>query len=116
MSDGAIHLDFLSEGSFVNAAELTPTESDAALPLRMLAGPASFTTKMGTRGSPSASSKAADERFTLQLRARPKTPALQWARYGHFHYFIPVVTGKTYRIGSIFQKDGSAAAMAVREE
>ena len=105
MNDGAIHLDFLSDGSFVNAAELTPSESDRALPLRMVAGPAIYRDNGGNTWLP--------ERFFLGGRRTfhpdnlPKVAnakLFQWERYGHFHYLIPVVADKEYRVKLYFSE------------
>jgi hypothetical protein len=105
MNDGAIHLDFISEGSFVNAAELTPSESDRALSLRMLAGPEIFRDNGGNTWLP--------ERFFIGGRRTfhpdnlPKVAnakLFQWERYGHFHYFIPVVADKEYRVKLYFSE------------
>jgi malectin (di-glucose binding ER protein) len=106
MNDGAIHLNFTSDGSFVNAVELTLSESDAGLPLRMLAGPAVFHDDQGNTWIP--------ERFfqggrrTFHPDNLPKVAnarLLQWQRYGHFHYLIPVVAGKVYRVRLYFSEE-----------
>ena len=47
MADGTIHLDFTSDGSFVNAIEITLASSASGAPIRMLAGPASFRDSAG---------------------------------------------------------------------
>jgi hypothetical protein len=105
MSDGAIHLDFTSDGSFVNAIELTPSESDAGFPLRMLAGPAVFHDSEGNTWLP--------ERFfqggrrTFHPDNLPKianSRLFEWERYGHFHYRIPTVAGKEYKVRLYFSE------------
>jgi hypothetical protein len=105
MSDGTIHLDFTSEGSFVNAAELTPTESDAGLPMRMLAGPAVFHEENGNTWLPERFFQGGRRTFhTSNVREAESSRLFEWARYGHFHYFIPVVAGKTYRVQLYFSE------------
>jgi Malectin domain len=105
MNDGAIHLDFLSEGSFVNAAELTPSGSDRGLPLRMVAGPAILRDNEGNAWLP--------ERFFLggrrtfhpdNLPRVANAQLFQWERYGHFRYLIPVVADKDYRVKLYFSE------------
>ena len=103
MSDGAIHLDFISDGSFVSAAELTPSESDRELPLRMVAGPVIFHDNQENTWLP--------ERFFLggrrtfhpdNLPQVANAKLFQWERYGHFHYLIPVIADKEYRVKLYF--------------
>jgi hypothetical protein len=104
-NDGAIHLDLTSDGSFVNAIEITPSESETGLPLRMLAGPAVFHDDQGNTWLP--------ERFfqggrrTFHPDNLPKianSRLFEWERYGHFHYRIPVVAGKDYRVRLYFSE------------
>jgi hypothetical protein len=105
MSDGTIHLDFTSEGSFVNAAELTPTESDAGLPMRMLAGPAVFHEENGNTWLPERFFQGGRRTFhTSNVREAESSRLFEWARYGHFHYFIPVIAGKVYRVRLYFSE------------
>jgi hypothetical protein len=105
MSDGNIHLDFTSDGAFVNALELTPSASDSGAPLRMLAGPAVFRDDSGSIWRP--------ERFFVGGRRTSHADNLpkganarlfEWERYGHFHYLIPVVPGKEYRVKLYFSE------------
>ncbi len=105
MHDGAIHLDLTSDGSFINAIELTPSESDAGTPLRMIAGPAVFRDNEGNTWLP--------ERFfqggrrTFHPDNLPKTAnskLFEWERYGHFHYRIPVAEGKDYKVRLYFSE------------
>jgi hypothetical protein len=105
MADGAIHLDFTSDGSFINAAEVTPTSSDSGLALRMLAGPAIVHDSEGNTWMP--------ERFfqggrrTFHPDNLPKVTdsrLFEWERYGHFHYLIPVVAGKEYKLKLYFSE------------
>jgi Malectin domain len=105
MSDGAIHLDFISDGSFINAAELTPSESDAGVPLRMLAGPAVFRDDQGHTWLPERFFQGGRRTFHPDNLPKVANPRLfEWERYGHFHYFIPVVAGKEYRVRLYFSE------------
>jgi hypothetical protein len=105
MKDGAIHLDFTSDGSFVNAIEVTPTDSEGGQVQRMVAGPEVFRDNQGDTWFP--------ERFfqggrrTFHPDGLPKVPnskLFEWERYGHFHYFIPAVAGKEYKIRLYFSE------------
>jgi Malectin domain len=105
MDDGTIHLDFTSDGSFINAAELTPSDSEAGLPLRMLAGPASFHDDQGNTWVP--------ERFfqggrrTFHADNLPKvvnSRLFEWERYGHFGYLLPAIEGRKYKVRLYFSE------------
>jgi hypothetical protein len=103
MSDGAIHLDFLTEESFANAIEITPTASENVLPLRMLAGPQTVRDDAGNIWQP--------ERFFVGGRrafhAEPKvanSQLFEWERYGHFYYRIPVVPNQEYKVSLYFNE------------
>lgn len=105
MEDGAIHLDFTSDGSFVNAVEVSRADSDAAQVFRMIAGPAVFRDDQGNTWLP--------ERFfhggrrTFHPDGLPKVAnsrLFEWERYGHFQYLIPVAAGKQYRVRLYFSE------------
>lgn len=105
MSDGTIHLDFTSDGSFVNAAELTPSASDSGAPIRMIAGPAVFHDNEGNTWLPDRFFQGGRRTFhpdNLPKIANAKL--FEWERYGHFHYSIPVVAGKDYRVRLYFSE------------
>jgi hypothetical protein len=104
MSDGTIHLDFNSDASFVNAAELTPYEG-AGLPLRMVAGPATFRDEQGNIWLP--------ERFFVGGRRSfhadnlpnvANSRLFEWERYGRFGYLIPAIPGKEYNVRLYFSE------------
>ena len=105
MSDGTIHLDFNSDDSFVNAAELTRSASEIGPPLRMLAGPMVFHNDSGELWSP--------ERFfqggrrTSHQDTLPNASGVKlydWERYGHFRYMLPVVPGRDYTLRMFFHE------------
>jgi Malectin domain len=105
MSDGAIHLDFTSDASFVNAAELTPSPSDRVLPLRMLAGPAVIRDDQGSLWQPERFFRGGRRTSHPDGLPRVANPRLyQWERYGHFRYLIPVVAGKEYKVKLYFSE------------
>jgi hypothetical protein len=105
MNDGAIHLDFTSDGSFLNALELSRVDSEEAQAFRMVAGPAVFRDDQGNTWLP--------ERFfqggrrTFHPDGLPKVAdsrLFEWERYGHFRYLIPAVAGKKYKIRLYFSE------------
>jgi len=105
MDDGAIHLDFTSDGSFVNAVEISRADSEEAQVFRMIAGPAVFRDNQGNTWLP--------ERFfqggrrTFHPDGLPKVAnsrLFEWERYGHFHYLIPAVPGKEYKVHLYFSE------------
>jgi hypothetical protein len=105
MSDGNIHLDFTSDGSFLNAAEIVPAESDAGAPMRMLAGPAVFHDDQGNIWSPERFFHGGRRSFHPDNLPKVANARLfEWERYGHFHYLIPVVAGKDYRMQLYFSE------------
>jgi Malectin domain len=104
-TDGTIHLDFTSDASFVNAAELTPSPSERGLPLRMLAGPAVIRDDQGTIWQPEQFFLGG--RRTSHIDGLPKVanPRLyEWERYGHFRYLIPVVANQEYKVKLYFSE------------
>ena len=105
LQDGAIHLDFTSDGSFVNAVEISRADSDEARVFRMIAGPAVFRDDQGKTWFP--------ERFfhggrrTFHPDGLPKVAnsrLFEWERYGHFHYLIPVAADKEYKVRLYFSE------------
>jgi malectin (di-glucose binding ER protein) len=105
MSDGTIHLDFTSEGSFLNAAEIVPAESDAGATMRMLAGPAIFHDDQGNTWLPERFFQGGRRSFHSDNLPKVANARLfEWERYGHFHYLIPVVAGKNYRLRLYFSE------------
>jgi hypothetical protein len=105
MSDGAIHLDFISDAAFVNAVEITRSGSDAMQPLRMLAGPAVFRDDQGNSWYPERFFQGGRRTFHPDNLPKVANSRLfEWERYGHFHYLIPVVADKEYRVRLYFSE------------
>ena len=105
MSDGTIHLDFTSDGSFVNAAEIAPSANDGGVPVRMRAGPAVFHDTDGSTWFPERFFQGGRRTFHADNLPRVPNPKLfEWERYGHIHYRIPVVAGKEYRVRLYFSE------------
>jgi hypothetical protein len=103
-NDGAIHLDYISEVSPLNAVEILPTTSDKLLPVRIVAASTPFVDRSGQRwlsdryfnggrrGLLPDSSKLAD----LGMFASD--------RVGNFRYSIPVVPLQHYRVRLFFRE------------
>jgi hypothetical protein len=105
MQDGAIHLDFTSDGSFINALEVSRADSDGASVFRMIAGPAVFRDDQGNTWLPERFFRGG--RRTFHPDGLPKVAdsrLFEWERYGHFHYLIPVVAGKEYKVRLYFSE------------
>jgi hypothetical protein len=103
-NDGAIHLDFVSEVSLLNAVEILPAPSDKLLPVRIVAAPAPITDSSGQNW-------LSDRYFS---GGRPGLPPdasklaglgiLAYDRVGSFHYSIPVVPLQHYRVKLFFHE------------
>lgn len=101
-ADGAMHLDYTSEVSLLNAVEILPSDSELLLPVRITASPASFKDSDnkvwlsdryfsgGRRGLFSDSTRSA------------KNGIYRYNRIGHFRYDIPVVPLAKYRVTLFF--------------
>jgi hypothetical protein len=103
-NDGAIHLDYTSEVSLLNAVEILPADSDNLLPVRITASPSSITDSAnhlwlsdryfsgGRRGLLPDSTKATNRGI------------YSYHRIGRFRYDIPVVSPGNYRVTLFFSE------------
>jgi hypothetical protein len=101
-NDGAIHLDYTSEVSLLNAVEILPADSDHLLPVRITVNPFSITDSAsqlwlsdryfsgGRRGLVPNSTKAAN------------LGIYSFDRIGRFRYDIPVASPGNYRVTLFF--------------
>ncbi len=103
-NDGAIHVDFMSETSLLNAVEILPTPSEAPLPIRIVASSKPFTDSNNQVW-------LSDRYFSGGRRgqlARISPPAdlgmYRSDRVGHFRYIIPVVPTQKYRVTLYFRE------------
>jgi hypothetical protein len=103
-NDGAIHVDFISEITLLNAVEILPAPSEALLPIRIVAGSSAFT-------DPAKQVWLSDRYFSGgrhgQMWRAPKSAELSiYAndRVGHFRYTIPVVPREKYRVRLFFRE------------
>ena len=100
--DGAIHLDYVSAVSLLNAVEILPADSDKLLPVRIAVSPSSITDSAnqlwlsdryysgGRRGQVPNSTKAAN------------LGIYSFDRIGRFRYDIPVASPGKYRVTLYF--------------
>ncbi len=103
-NDGAIHLDYTSEVSLLNAVEILPSDSDNLLPVRIATSPFSVTDSAnklwlsdryfvgGRRGLIPDSAKTANRGI------------YSYHRVGRFHYDIPVTPLGLYRVTLYFSE------------
>jgi len=98
-SDGAIHIDFPTENSFVNAIEILPSTPSHMLPVRIAAGSATYRDTDGNSWL--------EDRYFFGGRVSSYAGTLSgvqdgrlylWHRFGHFHYIVPVATGEKYTL------------------
>lgn len=104
--DGSIHLDFLSDGAFINAIEIMRAPSDSGLPLRMVAGPVTVRDEAGNTWFPERFFAGGRRTFHPEnLPAGPNPRLFQWSRYGHFEYHLPVPPRHEYTVSLYFSEN-----------
>jgi hypothetical protein len=103
-SDGAIHIDFISEVTLLKAVEILPAPTDAMLPLRIVAGPSSYKDSDGHIW-------LSDRYFNGGRRGMPPKPGQIFEaglygsrRIGHFRYSLPVIPFEKYQVRLYFQE------------
>jgi hypothetical protein len=103
-NDGAIHLDFTSEVSLLNAVEILHADSDYLLPVRIAASPVAITDSANRVW-------LSDRYFSGGRRSQAPDSAKTsvrdiygYARIGSFHYDIPVVSPGKYRVTLYFSE------------
>jgi hypothetical protein len=103
-NDGAIHLDYTSEVSLLDAVEILPANSEALLPVRVTASPVSITD--------SANNVWLSDRYFIggrrglfpDLTRTAKNGIYSYNRIGRFRYDIPVVPLAKYRVALYFSE------------
>lgn len=105
MDDGMIHLDFVSDGAFLDAVEISPAAQDGSAVVRMIAGPVAFHDNQGNTWLPERFFQGGRRTFHPDnLPKSDNSKLFEWARYGHFHYRIPVVEDKDYKLRLYFSE------------
>ena len=104
-ADGSIHIESLTNDSFLNALVVLPGIPAHMRPIRFIAAPKPYLDRLGRLWLP-------DEFFfngTADRRAFPTAGApdsglFLWERYGHFSYLLPVVPGYRYTLRLYFSE------------
>jgi Malectin domain len=101
--DGAIHLDFTTSDSFLNAIEILPGTPHRMLPVRIVSGPSQYRDSNGNTWLPDRYFFGGRvNRFGRDLSKIPEGRLFEWHRYGHFHYTVPVAAGQRYTLKLYF--------------
>ncbi len=104
-ADGKVHLDFVTNDSFVNAIELVPASPGLMAPLRILAGRAAYRDRQDRVWL--------SDRFFLGgrrtyradgLPSLPNPGLFQYERFGHFQYWLPVIPDRDYALTLYFEE------------
>lgn len=102
-SDGMIHINFTTPESFVNAIEILPGTPRRMLPTRIAVGHSADRDTAGNLWLPDRYFFGGRlSRFGGDLSKLPNSGILEWHRFGHFHYVIPVANGTTYTLKLYF--------------
>jgi hypothetical protein len=103
-ADGAIHLDYTSEVSLLNAVEILPADSESLLPVRITASPTSVKDSDNNIW-------LSDRYFTggrrgqfSDLTRASRNSIYRYNRIGHFRYDVPVVPFGKYRVKLFFSE------------
>jgi hypothetical protein len=110
-SDGKLHLRFhnrfdLKGVAFLNAIELTPTESKTMLPVRWVTGNSAMEDQEGRLWVPDQFVEGGRRRAHRDSVTGSSEPELyQSERYGNFTYAIPVATDRTYTLTLYFAEE-----------
>jgi hypothetical protein len=103
-ADGAIHLDYTSEVSLLNAVEILPADSESLLPVRITASPVSIKDSDNNIW-------LSDRYFTGGRRGQfpdstrfAKNSIYRYNRVGRLRYDIPVVPLGKYRVTLFFSE------------
>jgi hypothetical protein len=98
-ADGAIHLDFNTPDSFLNAVEILPGVPRRMLPVRILTGTSLYRDSQGNTWLPDRYFFGGRvNRLGSDLSKLPDGGLYEWHRYGHFHYSVPVAPGNKYTL------------------
>jgi hypothetical protein len=103
-NDGAIHIDFTSEVSLLNAVEIIPSPSASLLPVRIVAGSKPYVDSANQIWE-------SDRYFSGGRHGLPPEAAKQGnlglyesERIGRFHYSIPAVPMAHYKVKLYFRE------------
>jgi hypothetical protein len=102
--DGAIHVDYTSEVSLLNAVEILPAVSDSLLPVRITASPFAVTDSNNQTWLSDRYFSGGRRTLFPDLSKIKSHDIYGYARVGRFRYDIPVVPGEKYRVTLYFSE------------
>ena len=103
-NDGAIHIDYTSEVSPLNAVEILPAPSTALLPLRIVASSSPYVDEKGQVWLSDRYFSGGRRGQTPDQEHRPNLGLYAADRVGKFRYTLPVAPRETYRVRLYFRE------------
>ena len=103
-NDGAIHIDYTSEVSPLNAVEILPTPSAALLPIRIVASSSPYVDERGRVWLSDRYFSGGRRGQTPDQAHRPNLGLYAADRIGKFLYILPVVPSANYRVRLYFRE------------
>ena len=103
-NDGAIHVDYTSEVSPLNAVEILPTPSAALLPIRIVASSSPYVDEKGQVWLSDRYFSAGRRGQTPDHAHRPNLGLYAADRVGKFRYILPAVPSGSYRVRLYFRE------------
>ncbi|HXP10169.1 MAG TPA: malectin domain-containing carbohydrate-binding protein, partial [Acidobacteriaceae bacterium] len=103
-NDGAIHIDYTSEVSPLNAVEILPAPSTALLPLRIVASSSHYVDEKGQVWLSDRYFSGGRRGQTPDQAHRPNLGLYAADRVGKFRYILPVAPSETYRVRLYFRE------------
>ena len=104
-SDGTIRLDFSTPESFVNTVEILPSAPHQLLPIRIVVGHSPY---RDSNGNVWVSDRyfigGRVSSFARDLSKITDGRLYESHRFGHFHYVVPVTTGRKYTLRLYFME------------
>jgi Malectin domain len=104
-ADGSIHIESLTNDSFLNVLVILPGIPAHMRPIRFIAAPKPYLDRLGRLWLPDEFffSGTADRR-AFPTAGVPDSGLFLWERYGHFSYLLPVVPGYRYTLRLYFSE------------
>jgi hypothetical protein len=103
-NDGAIHVDYTSEVSPLNAAEILPAPSTAPLPIRIVASSSPYVDEKGQVWLSDRYFSGGRRGQTPDQAHRANLGLYAADRVGKFRYILPVAPGETYKVRLYFRE------------
>lgn len=103
-NDGAIHVDFISEVSLLNAVEILPAPSSKQLPVRIVANSQSFVDSANQVWSSDRYFRGGRRGLAPRQAGQGILGIYESDRVGRFRYDIPVVPMAHYRVKLYFRE------------